>query len=525
MSENASPQQGASAPKRKEAVKLSQTLTIAKRIGRGRLGVVYAAVHSVLARRFAVKVLRPSLTAAEDVQQRLRHMIREASQVEHNGICNLVDFGQLPDRRFYLTMDFVRGIQLSSVLERDGRLELSRVVPIMMQLAEALDSAHRMRVAHGDIKPSNVMLLDDTAREDEEVKIIDFRISPALSPAPAEGDPTAHLRGYGGLEYLAPEQLAGRNWDGRSDIYSLGCLAYRMLTGQAPFIGEPHEVLQGHRDRDPVPPSRRSGGEALPEAIDAIVLRCLEKSPSNRYKSMDELVRELHALMPKPSMVFEEEVTGRWEIEDLEEEVEQQEEEPLPESPGRLRRMFYETILELSEQIVDEEVASEDLQAELLSLKQVREEAAQLAAQVELAENRFEDIRRELRERESTLRYAIIDLNLAKSDLRDRQQSQEMRDLEFQIHELETSLAELERQRRERFAALNSDLRQTRDKLKAMEHQMAVHYRRLYAELDEVRSSVITQESRNLYRRLERCRASLTVTQPESDSHSAVRSK
>jgi serine/threonine protein kinase len=501
--------------KRKEAVQLSQTLTIAKRIGRGRLGVVYAAVHSVLARRFAVKVLRPSLTRAENTQSRLRHMIRDASQVEHPAICSLVDFGQLPDKRFYITMDFVRGIQLSQVLERDGKVDAERAIPLLIQLADALGAAHRLRVVHGDLKPTNVMLVDDTGDQPESLRILDFRLSSALAGPPQDDDPMVHLAGYGGVDYLAPEQIAGRSWDGRADTYAFGCLAYRMLTGQPPFVGDPSEVMQAHKSRDPVPPSRRSGVQGIPADLDAVVLRCLEKKPTDRFKTMEEISWELSALVSAPAeqSPFEEEVTGRWQIEfDAEEGTE----EPLPESPARLRRLFYDTILELSEHIVEEDVAGLELQQELTALKQVREEASQLAAQVELAENRFEDIRRELRERESTLRYAIIDLNLAKSDtVEGKRKGRALSDLEFQITELEASLAELERQRRERFAALNAELKQTRDRLKQMEHEMAVHYRRLYAELDEARSAVITQESRNLYRRLERCRAALAQSQPE----------
>ncbi len=502
-------------------MQLSQTLTIAKRVGRGRLGVVYAAVHSVLARRFAVKVLRPSLTRAETTQSRLRHMIRDASQVEHPAICSLVDFGQLPDKRFYITMDFVRGIQLSQVLERDGKLAPERAIMLLIQLADALGAAHRQRVVHGDIKPSNVMLVDDAGDVPETLRVLDFRLSSALAGAPQDDDPIAHLTGYGGVDYLAPEQIVGRSWDGRADTYAFGCLAYRMLTGQPPFVGEASEVMQAHKSRDPVPPSRRSGVQGIPTDLDAVVLRCLEKKPSDRFKTMEEISWELSALVSAPPVEpspfepspFEEEVTGRWQIEF---DAENEREEPLPESPARLRRLFYDTILELSEHIVEEDVAGAELQQELGALKQVREEASQLAAQVELAENRFEDIRRELRERESTLRYAIIDLNLAKSDtLESKRKGRALSDLEFQITELEASLAELERQRRERFAALNAELKQTRDRLKQMEHQMAVHYRRLYAELDEARSAVITQESRSLYRRLERCRAALAQSQPE----------
>lgn len=513
------------APKRKEAAKLNQTLTVAKRIGRGRLGVVYAAVHSVLARRFAVKVLRPALTRAEVVQQRLRHMIREASQVEHAHVVSLVDFGQLPDQRFYLTMDFVRGIQLSKVLERDGRLPIDRALPILIQTAEGLAAANRQRVAHGDLKPSNVMLVDDSVGSEEAVRIIDFRLSPALSAGPQEDDPLAHLLTYGGVDYLSPEQIAGRTWDARADIYALGCLAYRMLTGQPPFVGDAAEVAQAHRNRDPVPPSRRSGGESVSTALDGIVLRCLEKKPGDRFKSMDELVWELSGLMPRATPVSqeEEEITGRWEIPEIEDEDEG-EEEALPESPGRLRRLFYETIFELAETVVDEDVATDDLQQQYTDLQMVRDEATRLAAQAELAENRFEDIRRELRERESTLRYAIIDLNLAKSDTKGKSRAgRSAEDLDFQISELERSLTQLERQRRDRFAALNSELQEVRDQLKKMEHTMAVHYRRLYAELDEVRSSVITQEARNLYRRLERCRIALSHAQPDTEQHSKVR--
>ncbi|MBW2737061.1 MAG: serine/threonine protein kinase, partial [Deltaproteobacteria bacterium] len=237
------------APKRREAAKLNQTLTVAKRIGRGRLGVVYAAVHSVLARRFAVKVLRPALTRSEAVQQRLRHMIREASQVEHPQIVSLVDFGQLPDLRFYLTMDFVRGIQLSKVLERDGRLPLDRGLPILIQTAEGLAAAHRHRVAHGDLKPSNVMLVDDSVGSEEVVRLLDFRLSPALSSGAKEGEPLAHLSTYGGIDYVSPEQIAGQAWDTRADIYALGCVAYRVLTGQPPFVGDAPEMAEAHRNR------------------------------------------------------------------------------------------------------------------------------------------------------------------------------------------------------------------------------------------------------------------------------------
>lgn len=501
---------------RREAAKLQQTLTVAKRIGKGRLGVVYAAVHAVLARRFAVKVLRPGLTRDEEVQLRLRHMIREASQVDHPSVTSLVDFGQLPDGRYYLTMDFVRGIQLSRVLERDGRVSLSRAVVLLDELASALDAVHRMRVVHGDLKPNNVMLIED-AQGGEGVRLLDLCISSALAGVLPEAEPDAYLMAYGQVEYLAPEQIAGRSIDGCSDIYAYGALAYRLLTGQPPFVGEPEQVLRAHRNVDPVPPSRRSGAHATPAELDALVLRCLEKNPRDRFGSMREVQQALQTMLPAVGApTYEEaeeqepeEITGRWVVAP---QLEEAPEEPLPDAPGKIRALFYDTIYELTEHIVELGAGHAEMRDAIDALGELREESSQLASQIELTENRFEDIRRELRERESTLRYAIIDLNLAKSDLaeRDVREGSAVSDLEYQIARLEESLAQLERERRERFAQLNRELQSARERNKTLEHQMAAHYRRLYAELDEVRGRVDTELSRQLLHQLERCRQALS---------------
>ncbi|MCC6746359.1 MAG: protein kinase [Deltaproteobacteria bacterium] len=489
-------------------VQLEQRLTLTKRLGSGRLGVVYAAVHSVLARRFAVKVLRPALTKDDAAQRRLRHMVRDASMVEHPSVVSLVDYGQLPDGRAYLTMDFVRGIQLTKALERDGRFPLPRAIPILVQLADALEAAHRLRVLHGDLKPNNILLVEQ-ARGVELVRVHDFLLVPALAGPTHADDPLAQLTFYGSFDYLSPEQLSGGMVDGRADIYAFGAVAYRVLVGEPPFVGDPEEVMLAHRSRDPVPPSRRSGGEDLPGAIDAIILRCLEKDPGDRYKTVEEAKRDLQALLPREeSLPFDDEVTGRWEVPP---ELAQME-EPLPESAARLRRLFYDTIVELAELVVSQGAVSDEIASAVEAIKRDREDATALAAQGELTENRFEDIRRELRERESALRYAIIDLNLLRNDQLERGLGEaDVRDLDFQLAELERSLAALERQRRERFAALNLELQGYRDRLKAKEQQLAVHYRRLYAELDDVQGAVTTTAARKLYRRLERCRSALAV--------------
>jgi DNA repair exonuclease SbcCD ATPase subunit len=281
-----------------------------------------------------------------------------------------------------------------------------------------------------------------------------------------------------------------------------------MLTGEPPFFGSPDEVIHGHRAREAVRPSRRAGAQDVPSELDAIVLRCLEKRPDDRFKTMEEVSRELRTLLPgtEPEP-FDEEITGRWKIPP---EIEQQE-EPLPESPARLRRLFYDTLLELAEHAVEQGLAADQLSYDLGEIDRVRGEVSTIGAENAATENRFEDIRRELRERESTLRYAIIDLNLARSDVQEQDgDAAELEDIEAQITELERSLSELEGQRTERFAGLNRQLQENREKLKSMEQQMVAHYRRVYAYLDGARPDLKTDEARRLYRLLERCRTALT---------------
>lgn len=498
------------APQKNEKVALAQKLVLAKRIGKGQLGIVYAAVHEVLARRFAVRVLRAALTTNEDTVRQLRHVVRETSTVFHPNIVRLTDFGQIPDGRHYVTMEFVRGIPLAKVLARDGRLPVARAVPLLVQLAEALEAAHALRVVHGDVKPSNLLVVEQQLGA-EHLFVNDFALVPALSPRPSPDDPLGHLGLYGELDFVAPEQIDGRHVDGRADVYAFGATAYRMLAGEPPFVGEREQVIRGHRELEPVPPSRRSGAHDVPPWLDALVLRCLQKAPQDRYDQMEEVARELRAGVPRrvvvPTRGFEEEeVTTRWEV------PPEPAEEPLPGSPARLHRLFYDTILELSEHVHEQGIAAPEMETEIISLRRLREDAAAIAAQCELTENRFEDIRRELRERESALRYAIIDLNLAKSDQLGHSEAK-ARDLDRQIGELERSLSQLGKQRNERFELLNAELQQHKDGLKAFEHQMAIRYRRLYAELGEVRPRVKTEDAMALYKRLERCRDALSRAQ------------
>jgi hypothetical protein len=519
MSETNSAAPAPAAPKANLlGMKIGEQITIAKRIGKGRLGELFAGVHPVLARRFAIKVIRSVLTKDEGVQRRLRRMVREASTVEHANVISLVDIGQLDDGRFYLTMDFVRGTQLTRTLKQDGKLGVARAVPLLIQLADALEAAHKLRVIHGDVKPNNVLLLEEHAGGGggERLRIHDFKLAQALSGDQTETDPLGHLRIYSTLDYLSPEQINNGRVDGRADIYAFGAVAYHMLTGEPPFVGNAEEVMQAHRARDPVPPSRRMGAHEVPVALDAIVLRCLEKNPADRYTAMGEVSRELQELLPEaePYPFEEEETTGRWKLPPELQEIE----EPLPESPARVRELFYDSIFELAEHIVTAGTPEEEMKQEIEAVRRIKDEMVAEAAKSAVTENRFEDIRRELRERESTLRYAIIDLNLGRADLKERSAPEnEIHDVEFQISELEHNLTELEKQRSSRFATLNVELEKSRETLKLMEQQRAIHYRRLYAHIDEARPSIKTDVSAKLYRLIERCRGALSEATAKTD--------
>jgi serine/threonine protein kinase len=495
-------------------VRLTQTLTITKRIGKGRFGVVYAAVHQVLARRFAVKVLRPALTKSEGARHRLRRLVREASQVEHPNIVGLVDVGQVPDGRFYLTMDYVRGMQASRVLDRDGRLPVERALPLLLQLAEALEAAHRGRVIHGDLKPNNITVVERAAGR-ELVRVHDWMLATGLAEPTEKADVLTHLQNHGTVDYLAPEQLTARSaFDARVDQYAFGAIGYHMLTGQPPFTGEPEKVAEAHATREPVPMSRRSGVDDVSEALDQVILRCLEKDPNDRFRSMEGVLRALEGLWLTRSPIMPGamlEGEGETVEEEPAQEEQLEEEELLPESPARLRRLLYDTILELVEQLSDAKQASEDLLQQARSFGELREESTQLVVQMGRSENRFEDIRRELREGESAMRYAIIDLNLAKSDLIEKGcPPKQIDQIDERIGEVERNLVDLEQQRTQRFSKLNEEIGANRERLKALEQQMALRFRHLYSQVTARRQALRSGSSRALVRRLERCRAALS---------------
>ncbi|WP_158627254.1 serine/threonine-protein kinase [Corallococcus sp. AB045] len=259
---------------------------IQQRIGAGGMGVVYRAVHPLIGKQAAIKVLRMELVSAPLVQ-RLLVEARSVNAIRHPGIIDIFGFGSLPDERPYVTMELLQGRPLSDFVRAKRPMELESVVWVMDQMLAALEAAHRAGVVHRDLKPANVFIVE-TAQAPASVKLVDFGIAKLLeshdTPLTADGSV------IGTPEYMAPEQIrSGGDVSPATDLYAVGVMMFQLLTGVRPFQGDSVQVMFAHmEERSPAPSSRVPG---LPQELDSLVLQLLQKDPSRRPPSA-EAVRE-----------------------------------------------------------------------------------------------------------------------------------------------------------------------------------------------------------------------------------------
>jgi Protein kinase domain len=249
-------------------------------IGRGGMGVVYRAYDLRLKRPVALKLVAPSLARAERFRDRFARESELVMSLEHPNVVPIYDAGDV-DGRVYLAMRLVDGSDLGTLLKAEGALEPARAIAICTQIAAALDAAHQRGLVHRDVKPSNVLL--DAS---EHVYLADFGLTRRLDD---EERPVGEDRSLGTPAYLAPEQLESEPVDGRADVYSLGCVLYECLTGQAVFPRASRlAVAWAHLEDEPPKPSHER--PELPEAIDAVVDRALAKEPEERHPTCAALV-------------------------------------------------------------------------------------------------------------------------------------------------------------------------------------------------------------------------------------------
>jgi serine/threonine-protein kinase len=261
-------------------------------LGKGGMGVVYRARDKQLDEVVALKVLRPDVLKDDPtLLERFKQEIKLARKITHRNVLRTHDFGEA-DGTPYISMEFIEGVDLKSLIKGKGALPLGVGLRVAKQMCQGLDAAHRQGVVHRDIKPQNMLIMPETG----ELKIMDFGIARVseVKGGGASGLTTAGTV-MGTPDYMPPEQAQGQTADFRSDLYSLGVVLFEVFTGRLPFGGEtPMHVVLNHIQKPP--PAPRSANPRIPPELEAVILRCLEKEPSRRYAKVADLLKELTAL-------------------------------------------------------------------------------------------------------------------------------------------------------------------------------------------------------------------------------------
>ncbi len=264
-------------------------------LGRGGMGVVYKIEHQRMGKIAAMKVLHRDLAADKEVIGRFRREAEAVSRLTHPNTVQVFDFGTAQGA-LYLVMEYVRGLDIGSLIDRDGAMTFDRAAPLFGQVCAALAEAHELGIVHRDLKPENILVTRTSSGQDF-VKVLDFGLAKL-----AEREELSEVTGRGQIVgtpyYMSPEQIRGEEEvDGRSDIYSLGALMYKVLTGEPAFTAtSPVGVLTKHLTEAVTPPSRRAPGGKLADGVDDIVLKAMQKRPADRYPSVQKMLEEIDAL-------------------------------------------------------------------------------------------------------------------------------------------------------------------------------------------------------------------------------------
>jgi serine/threonine-protein kinase len=257
-------------------------------VGRGGMGVVYRARDRKLDEVVALKVLRSEVLKEDPtLLDRFKQEIKLARRITHRNVLRTHDFGETSGTP-YISMEYLEGVTLKDLLRSRGALPLGVGLRIAKQVCQGLEAAHQQGVVHRDIKPQNILILPETG----DLKIMDFGIARVSEmQAGASGLTTAGTV-MGTPDYIPPEQAQGNPADFRSDIYSLGVVLFEIFTGAMPFAGDTvMAVVLSHIQKPPPPP--RSVNPKVPPELEAIILRCLEKQPDQRYQSVGEILKDL----------------------------------------------------------------------------------------------------------------------------------------------------------------------------------------------------------------------------------------
>lgn len=269
---------------------LANKYIIKDKIGQGHLGEVFQATSIDSDQEFAIKFLTSTYANQDRAIQRFKREAKAASELEHPNIVKVYEFGDTEDGSCYIVMELIKGLTLRRMIRRNGPLEARDCVNIFLQVTDALAHAHGRGLVHRDLKPSNI-IIQNRGKEDQNIKLVDFGLARHIDSTKAAEEKVT-LEGYvvGTPAYMSPEQCLGKTIDPRSDIYSLGCVMFRALTGIAPVAGTTaRETMENQIHRTSVPLDRIPRHIIVPEDLKKIMEIALMKEPEDRYQKVEEM--------------------------------------------------------------------------------------------------------------------------------------------------------------------------------------------------------------------------------------------
>jgi hypothetical protein len=421
------------------------------KLGEGAMGEVYLAEHVRLHRREALKVLLPQFEPHPAFLSRFRREARAVNRLQHPNIVTIYEYGQLPTGQFYLSMEYAEGQRLDELIRRQRAMPVSRAVNLLIQFADAVDHAHTRGVVHRDLKPSNLVVVPGRP---ECLKVLDFGLAKILTEDRELRKVTLRGSVFGTPAYMAPEQCMGITDDPRSDLYAIGVTAFELLTGEPLFHGSALEVADKHIDIPPDPPSRRCPNRDIPPELDGIVLRCLAKEPSLRFRSGRELVA---ALREVPGLTFERSRLRRSSQPDR--RSASAERKSLAPEDGEFfvtqvsvpmdligaeaaRADVLDAARALAEALIDLGHSDVQLLVGVTNVRQLENDLAAIESQHQACLKRQEVALLSAREREGALRFAIGELRFERAQcLAEARTLPE--DIDYQIGELERRVVEV----------------------------------------------------------------------------------
>jgi serine/threonine-protein kinase len=272
---------------------LNHRYIVEDKIGEGGFGAVFRGKQIATGREVALKILHPHNVNDETIVARFRREAEACSKLRDQHTVTTYDFDETPDGILYLAMELLRGRALHHLQKADGPLGATRVLRILDQVAASLSEAHANGIVHRDMKPENVFI--ESRGGEDHVKVLDFGIAKVMSDDRQVPALTAVGQTLGTLEFMSPEQLRGQKLDGRSDIYALGMMAYEMLTGKLPFASAktPIDIINFHMKTEAPPPSKLADNIAIPAAVDAIIVKMVQKDREHRFADAAALREEI----------------------------------------------------------------------------------------------------------------------------------------------------------------------------------------------------------------------------------------